>query len=289
MTTQQHPDLGGPVQPGADLAGPAQGLPDLAGPAQGPPDLATLPDLAPQPQPDLAPMCVATTGACQPGVTQCCTGICGTTTLGQVCCGETGASCKTLNGEDCCGALECINGVCGLPSKVTLNIDYQVQQTGYWCGPTATHMALSARLNPAPDQAALANELGTTVNGTDWIGQVTQVMNNHLGQGRYATVEMPNDPPTQAQKDKLWSDIVFSIDHGYGMVANIVAPANNHPPGYPNYTIYHYIALVGYDKSNMTVYIADSADFGGNQMYWLTADQVSTLIPPKGYTTLVNP
>jgi len=49
----------------------------------------------------------------------------------------------------------------------TLNIDFQYQQTGYWCGPAATRIALSARISP-PSQQQLANELPTTTNGTDW-------------------------------------------------------------------------------------------------------------------------
>jgi peptidase C39-like protein len=51
-----------------------------------------------------------------------------------------------------------------------LNIQYQVQSTGYWCGPAATRIALSARIAP-PSQQTLADQLGTTTNGTDWIGQ----------------------------------------------------------------------------------------------------------------------
>jgi hypothetical protein len=161
--------------------------------------------------------------------------------------------------------------------------DYQAQSTGYWCGPAATRIALSTRSAP-PSQQTLANELGTTTNGTDWIGQVTGVLNRHLG-ARYATVEMPNDPPSPAQRDQLWRDIVLSIDAGHGMVANIVAPANNHPPGYPNYTIYHYISLIGYNPDTRQVYVGDSANFSGNNHYWLTFDQLATLIPPKGYAT----
>ena len=164
-----------------------------------------------------------------------------------------------------------------------LDHDYQAQTTGYWCGPAATRIALSTRMVP-PSQQTLANELGTTTNGTDWIGQVTGVLDDHLG-ARYATVEMPNDPPTADQRERLWGDVVLSIDAGHGMVANIVAPANNHPPGYPDYTIYHYIALVGYNPGNRQVYVADSANFGGNNHYWLTLEQLSTLIPPKGYST----
>jgi hypothetical protein len=162
-----------------------------------------------------------------------------------------------------------------------LQVDYQVQQTGYWCGPAATRIALSAR-GVYRTQGDLAAELGTTTNGTDWIGQVTGVLGGYVGW--YETKEMPNDPPTQGQRDLLWNDIVLDINNGYPIVANIVAPANNHPPGYPNYTIYHYFTVIGYNDVDGTVLIADPASFSGNQIYWLTFNQLATLIPPKGYS-----
>lgn len=165
----------------------------------------------------------------------------------------------------------------------TLEIDYQVQETGWWCGPAATRIALSARTGP-PSQATLAVELGTTENGTDHIGQVTGVLNARLGTGWYETKEMPADPPTPEQKDLLWRDIVLDIDNNYPLVANIVAPPGNQPPGYPpGETIYHYFTVIGYDDVQRTVLIADPASFGGNQIYWLSFDQLATLIPPKGY------
>lgn len=168
-------------------------------------------------------------------------------------------------------------------SAHTLEVDYQVQETGYWCGPAATRIALSARIGP-PSQANLAGQLGTHEGGTDHISQVTNVLNANLGTGWYETKEMPNDPPTQAQKDLLWRDIVLDIDNNYPLVTNIVAPPGNQPPGYPpNQTIYHYFTVIGYDDANRTVLIADPASFGGNQIYWLSFDQLSTLIPPKGY------
>lgn len=166
-----------------------------------------------------------------------------------------------------------------------LTVDYQVQQTGYWCGPASTRIALSAR-GAAPTQQQLANELPTTTNGTDTIDQVTRVLNRRLGPGRYATKLMPNDPATPAQKMGLWNDIVVSIDQGYPIVANIVAPPHNHPPGYPNRTIYHYVSIIGYNPDTWEVYVADPANFGGNKMYWLKFDQMATLIPPKGYSSL---
>ncbi|WP_409055724.1 C39 family peptidase [Streptomyces sp. SYP-A7185] len=168
-------------------------------------------------------------------------------------------------------------------SAHTLQVDYQVQETGYWCGPAATRIALSARIAP-PGQGALAAQLGTTEAGTDHISQVTGVLNANLGTGWYETKEMPNDPPTQAQKDLLWNDVVLDIDNNYPLVTNIVAPPGNQPPGYPSdQTIYHYFTVIGYDDANRTVLIADPASFGGNQIYWLSFDQLATLIPPKGY------
>ena len=168
-----------------------------------------------------------------------------------------------------------------------LNAIYEVQRTSYWCGPTATDMALSARMSP-PGQAALASQLGTTTNGTDWIGQVTGVLNSNLGVGWYVTREMPNDPPTQEQHDLFWRDLTRAIDNGFPIVANIVAPPSNHPPGYPNTTIYHDFAVIGYNPTTRQAYIADPADFGGHEEYWLSFDQLATLIPPKGYTALAD-
>jgi len=58
------------------------------------------------------PACMAATTAC-PGASACCSGlVCGTTSLGHVCCGNAGAACKRADGADCCGSLECVNGKC---------------------------------------------------------------------------------------------------------------------------------------------------------------------------------
>lgn len=166
----------------------------------------------------------------------------------------------------------------------TLEVEYQVQETGYWCGPAAARMALSARM-AAPSQADLAAQMGTTENGTDDISQVTDALNANLGDGWYESKYMPNDPPTQEESDLLWNDIVADIDNGYPVVTNIVAPPGNQPPGYPpDQTIYHYFTVIGYDDANGTVLIADSASFSGNQIYWLGFDQLASLVPPKGYS-----
>lgn len=169
-----------------------------------------------------------------------------------------------------------------------LSYNYQVQQTGYWCGPASTRIALSVRMASPPTQAQLAGQLGTTTAGTNHIGLVTSVLNADLRTTYYENKWMPNDPPTTAQRDLLWRDITYDIDRNYALVANIVAPASNHPPCYPNYTIYHYVAVVGYkvdSAGNRWALIADPANFCGDaKPYWLTFNQLATLIPPKGYS-----
>jgi hypothetical protein len=49
-------------------------------------------------------------------VSECCPDLrCDETSLGQVCCGGEGIPCATEGGEDCCGSLLCVDGVCGWP------------------------------------------------------------------------------------------------------------------------------------------------------------------------------
>jgi hypothetical protein len=86
----------------------------------------------------------------------------------------------------------------------------------------------------------------------------------------------------------LWFDLVRAVDNGFPLVANIVAPPTNHPPGYPNHTVFHYVTVNGYNRATRQAYISDSANFGGNKQYWIPFDQLATLIPPKGYTALAD-
>ncbi|HET6147891.1 MAG TPA: hypothetical protein VFH68_10195 [Polyangia bacterium] len=69
------------------------------------------------PPPDASvPACLAATRKCA-GASACCSGLtCGTTSLGQVCCGGFNVSCTLTGGEDCCGQLECVSNKCCLPA-----------------------------------------------------------------------------------------------------------------------------------------------------------------------------
>ena len=166
------------------------------------------------------------------------------------------------------------------------------QDTYYNCGPASVQTVLRAATGEYVTEAVLGRELGTHTGGTDWIGQVTRVLNNRMPGGAFRTVEMPNDPPTPEQRERLWTDITGSINAGFGVVANIVAPPSNYPravapstisPAYTGGTVYHYIAVMGYsDTDGRRCWIADSGftPYG----YWISFDQLASLIPPKGYS-----
>ena len=167
------------------------------------------------------------------------------------------------------------------------------QETGWFCGPASTQVVLNSLGIHVPEQQ-LAREIGTHTGGTDYIGLITPILNRFTNAG-YFDVQMPQDPPTRAQVERLWRDIVASIDGGRGVVVNWVAPPSNYPRGvkgsvspyYHSGTVYHYVAVMGYDDEVRAVWVADSGF--QPQGYWLSLDQLATLIPPKGYAAAPGP
>ena len=179
------------------------------------------------------------------------------------------------------------------------------QETGWWCGPAATQIVLNAA-GVKLKESWIAEQIeqienpgrGDDRDGTDYVGHIETFLDRHAPQAKFTSAFMPNDPPSKAQKDKLWSDLKRSIDAGWGVVANIVAPPNNLPaatkgsipPPYMKWlTTYHYVAIMGYDDDpkNRAVWIADPASFGGITGWWCPFEgrgSISSLIPPKGYT-----
>lgn len=170
--------------------------------------------------------------------------------------------------------------------------DQVTQDTFYNCGPASTQTVIRAATGTLVSEAELGKQMGTDQQGTDWIGLIRPVLNRYIPGGGYAVMEMPNDPPTAAQKATLWERVKGSIDAGFGCVANIVAPPSNYPRAsytsnqdlaYRGGTVWHYVAVMGYaiDSHGMKhVWLADSGfpPYGS----WITFDQLATLIPPKG-------
>jgi hypothetical protein len=175
--------------------------------------------------------------------------------------------------------------------KRVLVFTWQGQETGYWCGPASTRIALTTRMGSPPSQTTLASYLGTTTAGTDDIGLVAGALNHYLGTAKYKSKDM-YDPPTTAQRDGLKSDILAIVGDGWPMVANVISGWR--PPGYPSGTIYHYVAIVGYDAGGDSVLIADPAGDGAGgsgwthvpQSYWVAIGDLGTWIGGKGYTGL---
>lgn len=164
------------------------------------------------------------------------------------------------------------------------------QETPWDCGPAATQVVLNTR-GVIQSEHDLIARIGTTVNGTDYVGLCERALDELLPDANYTSVYIENDPPTQEQKEALWANIVRSINAGYGVVMNWVSPPGNHPvavkgsagPNYGGGTIFHYVACMGYDDDPQlpALWIADSgfSPFG----YWVSFDQAARLIPPKGY------
>lgn len=174
-----------------------------------------------------------------------------------------------------------------------LNYDRAIapQETGYWCGPASTQMILNSR-GIVRSESDLALEIGTHRGGTDYVGLIEMALDRYLPNARYTSVYLEQDPATPEQREALWHHIVASIDAEYGVAINIVAPPSNYPrgvkgspnPAYGGGTIFHYVAAMGYDNNPdlRAVWIADSGfrPYG----YWISLNQLITLIPPKGYT-----
>ena len=179
------------------------------------------------------------------------------------------------------------------PREKVLDYDRSIvsQETGYWCGPAATQIVLNAKGIRVPE-ADLARFIGTHVGGTDHVQMIEQrALDKYLPQADYRTVWLPVDPPTPSQRETFWNHLRGSIDAGYGLVLNWVSPASNppvgikgskSPVGYGRYTIYHYVAAMGYDPYDRAVWIADSGFSPGG--YWVSLDQCVVLMAPKGYT-----
>jgi Peptidase_C39 like family len=155
----------------------------------------------------------------------------------------------------------------------TLPFTWFGQERYYYCGPASTKIALSARMTP-PSQNTLAASLGTTTNGTDDTANVVATLNRYLGTTWYERKPV-NDPPTQAQRDLLKQDLLFDVDRGWAIVANVVSGWR--PPGYPSGTIYHYVAVVGYADGGNSAVIADPAGAGAGGSGWTNVPKTYTI------------
>jgi hypothetical protein len=179
------------------------------------------------------------------------------------------------------------------PTRQVLNLVWERQQTGSWCGPSATRMVISTRETNLPSQQSLADELGTTDDGTAHVGLMVDLLNSRwklTGPAAYVRHDI-DDVPTQPQRDQLKKDVLERINAGYGIVANVISGWR--PPGYPTWGVWHhYVSVVGYDDNGDKVLVADPAGEGGQdtaftevpRTYWIAMEDLGTWIGGRGYT-----
>jgi hypothetical protein len=179
--------------------------------------------------------------------------------------------------------------IAAAPAKAVLNFNWYGQETGYWCGPGSTRMALSTHMTTPPSQTDLANFMGTTKEGTVRADEI-RALNNWLAPPTpYASIAM-DTVPTQDQRDLLKATVVSRIASGWPVVVNVLSGWR--PPGYPSGTIGHFVAVMGYDNQGDKVLIADPAADGAAsarwvdvpKTYWIAMHDLGTWVGGRGYS-----
>jgi hypothetical protein len=168
-------------------------------------------------------------------------------------------------------------------SKASVKHSFQLQNTFFNCGPSATRVALSAQ-GKVYTQAEVGKMLGTTENGTDSAHIVTGVLNKKLGKDRYRTVEIAGPKATKKQIAQLKTDIVDTLSQGDVVVANIAGTITDTNGDTHSYEGGHYIPVVGYSNNGNTVRIADSADTEGSPRYDVSVKTLANWIATRGYS-----
>jgi cell division septation protein DedD len=169
------------------------------------------------------------------------------------------------------------------PAEKELSYTYAVQITGWYCGPAAARIALTTR-DLYPSQDELANQLGTTVNGTNSSEDITRVLNAMTKTSFYHTTSIPAKGVTKQQVDQLQADVVRAISHGYAVVANIVGTGQDVNGNWYSYPGGHYITVVGYQDNGRQVKIADPAN-PYSASYWMTASNLADWVGSRGYAS----
>lgn len=169
------------------------------------------------------------------------------------------------------------------PDSATIaDYDGALQPNGYYCGPAATRIALSAHGTP-PTFDQLAGELGTTPDGTASIDDVTRVLDAHRGDA-YTSTKFDTKPDA-GQVEKLRADVVDSVTHGDPVVANIAGAVTDTQGEAHKYLGGHYLTITGYSDNGHTVRVTDPADKHGGNDYQLPLDTAANWMTTRGYSS----
>jgi hypothetical protein len=158
-----------------------------------------------------------------------------------------------------------------------------LQPNGYYCGPAATRIALTAHgYRPSFDD--LARALGTTPAGTASIFEVTRVLNDVHGYERYHSVELSHRGATSAQVKRLRYDVMKAINEGDPVVANVIGTVTDTAGEVHSYNGGHYVAITGYTDRGRMLTVTDPADRVGSNEYQVPVRVMADWISSRGYT-----
>lgn len=156
-----------------------------------------------------------------------------------------------------------------MPQSLHINaITHEGQQRTYWCGPATVSMLVKAKGKTVSQKQAAA-KLGTTTNGTGWQpgsrGPMVKVLTRYTAH-KYMAYAV-NDYSRNSQLAYKGA-LVTTIGNRVGLAVNTVRYVGSsvNLVGHPNRTIYHWLAVRGYQKGgNITNYVDPAA---GSVLGW---------------------
>lgn len=183
-----------------------------------------------------------------------------------------------------------------LPSHKSIKrIKQKAQVRTYWCGP-ATLATLVQASKVDISETTAAKRLKTTRDGTNWYSgagnyPMEKALEHYTDDFDYTAANLPytpSDADQEAYKKRLVTDIAV---HKQGIAGNAVEVTNGpHLNGHPNRTIYHWVAVRGYDDDGETTRYADPV--AGSSISWagpvdryneIDSDKIVTIFGARGY------
>lgn len=183
-----------------------------------------------------------------------------------------------------------------LPSHRSIKaIKQKKQDRTYWCGP-ATLATLVQASDVHISQKTAAKRLKTTRNGTNWYSgsgnyPMERALEHYAKDLDYTPANLaytPSKADKKTFKKRLVTDIAV---HSQGIAGNAVEVTNGpHLNGHPNRTIYHWVAVRGYDDKGETTRYADPV--AGSSISWagpvdryneIDTDKIVTIFGARGY------
>ncbi|SEQ85697.1 Peptidase_C39 like family protein [Microlunatus flavus] len=183
-----------------------------------------------------------------------------------------------------------------LPSHRSIKaVKQKAQSRSYWCGP-ATLQMLALADGAKISQKTAAKRLKTTSSGTNWYSgagnyPMERALERYSDGFDYTPQNLaytPSDADVATFRDRLVADIAVQRQ---GIAGNAVEVRNGpHLNGHPNRTIYHWVAVRGYDDDGDTTRYADSV--AGSSISWaapvpryneIDTDKIVTIFGARGY------